>query len=98
MTIIARTGAFIHASVSDLVTMMHARQSIRSFLFFSVFCVLFVVVVSELNWPHELKDDDRLPWENYNLKDDELREQEVNQHSFAVSALPRGPSRKKDPG
>lgn len=92
MTVIARTGAFIHASVSDLMNMMPARQSIRSLLFLAVFSVLFVVVLSELNWPHELKDDDRLPWESYNLRDDELRAQEGNQHSFAVrtmAALPR---------
>jgi hypothetical protein len=81
MTFVTRIGTFINASVSGLASTMSARTGLRSFLSLAIFFVIFVVAYAEL----DSVDGERLGWEFWKLKDDELREQENDQHSFAVS-------------
>jgi hypothetical protein len=81
MTFVTRIGTFINASVSGLANTMSARTGLRSFLSLAIFFVIFVVAYAEL----DSVDGERLGWEFWKLKDDELREQENDQHSFAVS-------------
>lgn len=84
MTFVSRIGKFINASASGLANTMSARAGLRPILSLLVFSVIFVVAYAEFDFA-DGKPDGRLSWEFWKLKDDDLREQEQNQHSFAVS-------------
>ncbi|KAH8702378.1 hypothetical protein BGW36DRAFT_289844 [Talaromyces proteolyticus] len=82
MTFVTRIGTLINASFCGLANTMSARTGLRSFLSFAVFFVIFVVAYAEFDFV-DGKPDGRLAWEFFKLKDDDLRAQEQNQHSFA---------------